>query len=176
MNMIIELLSKDLVLLISVVISIVSFVFILILAGYYRKVKEQQIISQIISSSEKEVQTTKKVPIETGKPVSTAEQQKISYQDFDIIVAQLNEIAKQINLINNHVKELSNTIKNLQDKSLGEEGIQEETIAKLVNVLHQVETQLNSFQQFTQSSSSSLEEINKKLDNLLRLLSTILQQ
>ncbi len=176
MNTIIELLSKDLLLLISVIISIVSFVFILILAGYYRKVKEQQIISQIISSSEKEVQTTKKGLIETDKPLGTVEQQRVSYQDFDIIVAQLNEIAKQINLINDHVKELSNTIKNLQEKSLGEEGVQEETIAKLVNVLHQVEAQLSSFQQFTQSSLSSLEEINKKLDNLLRLLSTILQQ
>jgi len=88
----------------------------------------------------------------------------------------LNEMSKQINLVNNHIKDLSSIVKNLQNKPATESVISEEIVTKLVNILHQLETQISSFQKSTQSSTSSIEEINKKLDNLLKLLSTILQQ
>jgi phosphate uptake regulator len=180
MNIITEIISKDPLLMIAIVISIISLIFIIILVNFYKKIKEQQMISQIISSSEeqKSVQVKKQKPAEEGrKPVvSATAEQKVSSQDLDIVIAQLNEMSKQINLVNNHVKDLSSIVKNLQNKPATESVISEEIVTKLVNILHQLETQISSFQKSTQSSTSSVEEINKKLDNLLKLLSTILQQ
>lgn len=179
MDTVTEIISKDPLLMITIIISIISLVFIIILVNYYKKIKEQQIISQIISSSEeqKTTQEKKQKPVEQiNKPVVSADGQKGLQQDIDIVIAQLNEVTKQINLINNHIKDLSSIVKNLQDKPISESVISEETITKLVNILHQLETQIGTFQKSTQSSTSSIEEINKKVDNLLKLLSTILQQ
>ncbi len=177
MDIIPELISKDPLLMIAIVISIISLIFIIILVNYYKKIKEQQIISQIISLPEeqKTVEVRKqKLAEQVSKPVVS--EQRVSTQDLDIIIAQLNEVTKQINLVNNHIKDLSSVVKNLQNKSVNESVMSEQTITKLVNILNQFEVQLASFQKSTQSSSSSIEEINKKLDNLLKLLSTILQQ
>jgi|GEM_PF-1542091 len=177
MDIIPELISKDPLLMIAIVISIISLIFIIILVNYYKKIKEQQIISQIISLPEeqKTVEVRKqKLAEQVSKPVVS--EQRVSTQDLDIIIAQLNEVTKQINLVNNHIKDLSSVVKNLQNKSVNESVMSEQTITKLVNILNQFEVQLASFQKSTQSSSLSIEEINKKLDNLLKLLSTILQQ
>jgi hypothetical protein len=174
---IIDIILKDTLLLVTLIISIFSLILILVLAAYYKKIKEQQMISQIISSSEKqesELPKKKKDSEEIVRP--NVPEQKISQQDVDIFIAQLNEVTKQINLVNNHIKEMSNIIKSLQTKPISENMISEEVLTKLVNALNQLETQISSFQKLNQTTVSSIEEINKKIDNLVKLLSTILQQ
>ncbi len=172
--------SKDPLIVISFVIAIISFIFIVILSYYYKRLKEEQLISEVISSTEKlaDVPSKKKDKTVSEKLLpETPEKKSMVLSDIDLVIAQLNELSTQVNSLNNYVKELTNIVKSLQQKQTQDLTEQEmPTFSKLVNVLQDIQSYLTSLQQSTRDSFSTISEVNKKLDNLINLLSSILQQ
>lgn len=181
-----ELFNKDPLIVIASIVALLSLILIIILSAYYKKLKEQQTLSEIISEQENvEIEEKPKTKDRQLKPTSVYSEtkpttQKISPQDSEIIIAQLKELSTQINSLNNYIKEVSSIIKSLQNLKLPETEsaapIKEETIAKLITALDKIINDLGSLQQISQISSNNITEISKKIDNLTTLLSTILQQ
>lgn len=179
MNDIINFFIKDPILTIAGVISAVSLILIFILSYLYKKIKDEQRISEIVSTVESQAPPKPKkksepTPAEV-QPAKTT-QQKVPYQDFDLIVAQLSELSSQVNNLNKHVQEISKIISTIKEtQSAGTaEGISENTIVQLVNTIEKLNTEINSLR--STGTAAEIKEINNKLDNLLKLLSTILQQ
>ncbi|MCS7227675.1 MAG: hypothetical protein NZ839_01770 [Endomicrobia bacterium] len=182
-NFINELITKDPLILLAAFISLISFIFIIILSYYYRKLKEEKTISEIVSSVEEPVVSEKtpkkKTKIEYGSAVSSQDVKKNVTEDIELVIAQINELSNQVGSLNNHIKEITSMLKNIQQKPqdiLPEPVLSEETITKLIDVLQKVQIDLTSLLETTKNSSTSISEVNKKLDNLLKLISTILQQ
>lgn len=182
-NIITEIVTKDPLILISAGISILSLIFIIILSYYYKKIKEEQTISEIVSSVEEPKITSrrKEEKISREKVTYTPDigQKKDVLSDIEVVIAQINELTTQVNSLNNYIKEISSVVKTLQQKQKEPSvdlSLSEETIAKLINVLQKVQTDLTSLLEASQNSSTTVSEVNKKLDNLLKLISTILQQ
>jgi len=164
---------KDPLFAISIIIAVISLVFILILSYYYKKLREQKIISEIVSepSQEKHSKQQKSIIESTHAKPGLASTPK-SEQSYEIISAQLSELFNQINSLNNYIKEIHSIISNSQKSTQNNELL--ENIGKLLPLLEQIQTDVKMLSQLR--SASSVEEINNKLDNLLKLLSTLLQQ
>lgn len=170
-------LFSDPLITIAVIITCVSSILVVILGLYYKRLKEQQIISEVISES---------APGKEKQPKKTSEElpnkltkQAISQQDYEIILAQLNELASQMSSLTGYVKEMSSIISTFKATELSNNKdypISPEVISNLVNVLEKLQIEISNLKNKAENSFSSLEEINTKLDNLVKLLSTILQQ
>lgn len=179
MNNIINFFIKDPILTIAGIISAASLILIFILSYLYKKIKDEQRISEIVSTVESQTppklkKKSESSPVEV-QPVKTT-QQKVTYQDFDLIVAQLSELSSQVNNLNKHVQEISKIISTLKETQPAgtAEGLSENTIVKLVDTIEKLVIEINSLRAI--GATAEIKEINNKLDNLLKLLSTILQQ
>ncbi len=180
---------KDPLITFAAIISIISLIFIILLSYYYKKLKDQEVISEIISTeiekekpslSEKKSQKFSSQQqdfsnIQSSKKVVITE--PIVYgQNSEIIIAQLNELSKQINMLNNCIKEITAIVNSIQ-KSCETKNFSDDTINKLISLSEQVHNDINSLKESTSVSiNQTIAEINHKLDNLLKLLSTLLQQ
>ncbi len=185
MKIVLELLQKDLITAVALGIAFLSFVLILVLSYLYKKIREQEIIEEVVKSTPKKEQKDIKKPddeemsnnISTSLPRPSLE--KFTSQDAEIIIAQLKELSSQISSFNNYIQELSNTVnslKNLQGLSNGADSNLETILVKFVNTLQELDKNINYIKQTNQNYNDAISEINKKLDNLLKILSTILQQ
>lgn len=182
MKVIVDLLQKDPITVIALIIAFVSLLLILVLAYYYKKIREQEIIDEVVNLSSKKESKEKKLEnnisestISESSVVSTG---TLTTHNAEIIIAQLKEISSQISSLNSYIQELSvliNSLKNLQ--SLAPNNNLESILIKFVNTLQELDKNLNFIKtQITQNYNDALSEVNKKLDNLVKLLSTILQQ
>lgn len=169
-------LFSDPLITIAIVITCISSILLVILGFYYKKIKDQQIISEVVSenTSVREKQNQKTFEEIPNKPIK----QIISQQDYEIILAQLNELSSQMNNLTGYVKEISSIISSFKEKVDNNKNypISVEVIPNLIKVLENLQIEITNLKSKTENSFSSFEEINKKLDNLLKLLSTILQQ
>jgi uncharacterized membrane-anchored protein YjiN (DUF445 family) len=160
---------KDPILLISIVIAVVALVLILILSYYYKKLRDQKIISEIVTEPSHQ---EKKSSIESKPAKSEISSSSKSEQNYEVVVAQLNELLAQVRSLNSYVKEIYTMIENLQKSPQNDEIL--ENVNKSLFLLEQIQTDIRSLSQL--KSTVSFSEINSKLDNLLKLLSTLLQQ
>lgn len=178
MNEIINFFIKDPIVAVAGVISVVSLILIAILSFLYKRLRDEQRISEIVSAVEAQPQVKKRTKPATVEPQVEGQifQQKISYQDIDLVVAQLSELTSQINNLNKHIQEISKTISALKESKSSDtgEGVSESTLVKLIGIVEKLTAEINSLK--TVGTTSEIKEINSKLDNLLKLLSTILQQ
>ncbi|MEN3013638.1 MAG: hypothetical protein ABDH23_03365 [Endomicrobiia bacterium] len=157
---------------IAIIIASVSTFLVVILGYYYKKIKEQQIIYEVTKKHPIQKEKQQKLQEETSKTI-------ISHQEYELIISQLNELSSQINNLTGHIKELSAVFSFLKDNEISsseEFSLTPDVISKLVSVLEKIQTDMNNLKTKTENSISSIEEIKVKLDNLLKLLSTILQQ
>ncbi|MFN3550314.1 MAG: hypothetical protein ACK4WJ_00660 [Endomicrobiia bacterium] len=190
MNLLESILSfQDPLLTFTAIISVISLIFIAVLSYYYKKLKDQEVISEIIST---EVEKENSSPTETKLQKFSSEQHNLSSfqptkkvvkteqsvyeQNYEIIMAQISELSNQINSLNNYIKEIASVINNVQ-KSSDTKDFSEETIKKLISSLEKVHNDINLLMKSNSvSTTQTIDEINNKLDNLLKLLSTLLQQ
>ncbi|MCS7151828.1 MAG: hypothetical protein NZ928_05540 [Endomicrobia bacterium] len=180
MSNFISFLIKDPIVAIAAIICVVAIILIFVLINLYNKLKEQQIISEAVSAVE--TQTLKKKSKVTSAPVGTEQiktpSQRSSPYEIDLILAQLSEISTQINAINDRVKQISDKVlitKDVQSLAGGETSF-EDTIKKVIQDLQNLKSEVESIKQIDKNSAEIVTQVNNKLDNLLKLLSTILQQ
>jgi len=182
---------SDPLLVVAAVIGLMSLVLVFLLIEYYKKLKDSQFINEVVSVSDKSnkkevVSNTKpeqqtvvsEEPKETCSAPNTNISQTSNINNSDIILAQINELANQINSINENFKDLSSVVKNLSATTTQNSGLTEKHIEKLLTVLQNIETIVSS-QSKTNSvneNNETITEINAKLDNILKILSAILQQ
>lgn len=179
-----NILFSDPLLVVAAVIGIMSLVLVFLLIEYYKKLKDTQFVSEVMNVSEKKESVSK---TSSAQQISVSDQpeQKPDGRDkietpninnSDIVLAQLNELANQINSINNNFKDLNIVIKNLSSATPQNTGLTEKHIEKLLTTLQHIETIVSSQPKSTNDDKESLAEINAKLDNILKILSAILQQ
>ncbi|MFQ3676186.1 MAG: hypothetical protein SNJ64_06585 [Endomicrobiia bacterium] len=176
-------LFSDPLLVVAVVIGIMSLVLVFLLIEYYKKLKDTQFVSEVMKVSDKKepepkVNTVQQIPVaeQTEQKINTPE--TININNSDIVLAQINELANQINSINDNFKDLSAVVKNLSATTTQNTGLTEKHIEKLLTALQNIETIITSQikSNSTNADKETLEEINAKLDNILKILSAILQQ
>lgn len=177
----ISFLTKDPIVTIAAAVCFGSVILIFILINLYNKIREQQIISEAISVTETQAEKKKLKTISSsmaGTEQTKQVSQKPSSYEVDLILAQLNELSSQINAINAHIKQITDKVLITKDtQSLtGSETNFESKLEKLIQDLKNLESKVESIKQVDKTSAEIVTQINNKLDNLLKLLSTILQQ
>lgn len=181
-NTIMKLFSDPLII-VAIVIGTISLVLVILLVQYYRKLKDQKVISDVMKMTDDrtngyETKRDRQEPSPAPPPSPSI--------NTDIIIAQLNELSSQISSLNSHTKELTEIVKTLSGTQLQMQnqpqqvadggGLAEKQLEKLVKVLQQVETIVMASAKFTQVSTQTLSQVNAKLDNISKILNTILQQ
>lgn len=171
-------LFSDPLITIAAIITAVSSILVVILGIYYKRLKEQQIISEVTSESDSAIE--EKRSKESCEEVSSKlTKHTISPQDYEIILAQLSEISSQLNNLAGYVKEMSSVISTFKVTEFSDNKdflISSDVISNLISVLERLQIEMSNLKGKVENFFSSLGEINTKLDNLLKLLSTILQQ
>lgn len=181
-NTIMKLFSDPLII-VAIVIGTISLVLVILLVQYYKKLKDQKVISDVMKMTDDrtngyETKRDRQEPSPAPPPSPSI--------NTDIIIAQLNELSSQISSLNSHTKELTEIVKTLSETQLQMQnqpqqiadggGLAEKQLEKLVKVLQQVETIVMASSKFTQVSTQTLSQVNAKLDNISKILNTILQQ
>jgi molecular chaperone GrpE (heat shock protein) len=178
---------SDPLLVVAVVIGIISLILVFLLIEYYKKLKEVQFVNEVINSTQKtenkKTDTSLTSPQEPQQPLVEKQNLPISQpgnniNNSDIVLAQIAELANQINSINDNLKELNTIIKNLSSTTNQNIGLTEKQTEKLVTSLQNIESFISSKEKtgIENVNKEVLEEINTKLDNILKVLTAILQQ
>ncbi|MCS7231080.1 MAG: hypothetical protein RMJ67_02935 [Elusimicrobiota bacterium] len=173
-------LFSDPLITISIIIASVSTFLIIVLGYYYKRLKEKQIIDETFQAEQVKEKKQPKSSSEESNFTDKFSKPAISQQNYEIIIAHLNELSSQLNNLTSYVKDLNSVVNSFKNTKVSDEvegySISPDIISRLINTLEKLQQEISNLKNKTENSSSSLEEINIKLDNLLKLLSTILQQ
>lgn len=168
---------------VAAVVGVISLVLVFLLLEYYRKSRDTQFVNEVLKTKEKKDEITESVVKETNQsftpPLQKEQPITTNIANSDIIIAQINELTNQVNAISANFKDLSEVIKSLSASTNQNTGLTEKHIEKLLSVLHNLESIVtNQSKPNTEhiADKESLAEINAKLDNILKILSAILQQ
>lgn len=173
-----DILLKDPLLLVAVIIGVVSFILIFLLIEYYKKFKDYEFVNEVIKVSKKKSHKENEEQRSTTLPDKSLERiPEKNLNTSDIIAAQINELTNQINNINTNIKDLSEMIKNLSTITTQNSSLSEQHTEKLISILQKMESLISSkYKDSSNSDNETILEINTKLDNILKILTAILQQ
>lgn len=171
----IDIIISDPLTIIVIFTGIIALILSVVFIEYYKKLKDQQVISEVMEVTSRPRKITESKKDRTYEEKRSFDRKtELSKDNYDILIAQVNELVSQMSVLNKNITELTNFIKSLPKTSLSGN---EEQIEKLVTTLSQVENVLAATKFSKEDIKEGVfEEINVKLDNILKILSTILQQ
>ncbi len=155
-----EIISSDWTIFVPLFICFISLALVIILSIQLKNLKQQELIEEL---------TNERDTMKSGPDRLKVGTDRYSYE---ILTAEITELLNQINSLNTNIKELTKLIKSIPE--IKSDSISSQ-IDKLNETLQQVKTVLSSSEKPFLPSEDVLTEINVKLDNILKILSTLLK-